>query len=65
MSNAKFEPRVDEAATLLLSMRHAIDAALQSGKDMQLTADWISLIEAASSQAHYLLTGKTIEEAAK
>lgn len=51
-----------KAALIMQAIVQAADAADNDCGDVQKSSNWLMLIEAASSHAHYLLTGCPLAE---
>jgi hypothetical protein len=58
---ADFNASTDKAALILEAIAHAASAADQDCGDVQKSSNWLILIEAAASHAHYLITGTNLE----
>ena len=54
---AEFKPNVSKAALILAGVSQAISYADQDAGNVAATSNWLSLIDAALSEANRLLTG--------
>ena len=63
-STEEFNPEVSKAALILQAIARATDVADGDAGNVQATGDWLCLIEAAVSHAHFLLTGVHIDNSA-
>lgn len=54
---AEFKPNADKASSILLGISQAITYADQDAGNVAATSNWLSLIDAALSEANRLLTG--------
>ncbi len=53
----EFKPNVDKVSAILLGISQAITYADQDAGNVAATSNWLSLIDAALSEANRLLTG--------
>jgi hypothetical protein len=58
MNSPTFKPQPARAACILQGIVRAIEAADQEADEVQAASDWLTLIQAATCHAHYLLTGE-------
>lgn len=60
----KFNGTNDKAALILQAIAQAASLADNDCGDVDKSSNWLLLIEAAASHAHYLLTGENLVEVA-
>lgn len=62
---AEFTPQASKAALILQGVLQAIDSADSALPDVQECSNWLMLIEAATENAYFLLTGESAEHGSK